>query len=215
MVQRVIILDYGSGNLRSVEKAFERAASEIAAPFDIIVTGDPVKIRQADRLVLPGVGAFAACMAGLSKAKGVLEALEHCALVDAKPFLGICVGMQLLAETGYEFGEHQGLGWIPGKVTPLPVVTPKIRSPHMGWNDVEFGTSHPLFSGIEKQAFYFAHSYRFEPENAVDELGLTVHGEALCAGVGRDNIVGVQFHPEKSQQAGITLLKNFLSWSPS
>jgi imidazole glycerol-phosphate synthase subunit HisH len=227
MAQRIAIIDYGSGNLRSVEKAFERAALNSGAAFDVSVTGDPEKIRSADRLVLPGVGAFGACMEGLSERAGVLEAMEHVALVEARPFLGICVGMQLLAETGHEFGAHRGLGWIPGEVTALASSGlapsdleltpsgPSIRTPHMGWNEMRVIAPHPVADGLDGEAFYFAHSYRFECENNAHRIGVTVHGAPLCAALGRDNFVGVQFHPEKSQRAGIALLQNFLLWNPS
>ncbi|MEO1241516.1 MAG: imidazole glycerol phosphate synthase subunit HisH [Pseudomonadota bacterium] len=215
MSQRIAIIDYGSGNLRSVEKAFERAAHESGLAAMMSVTDDPDEICKADRLLLPGVGAFGACMAGLSARDGVLEAMEHVALVEARPFLGICVGMQLLAEKGLEFGEHQGLGWIPGKVASLSPADPTVRTPHMGWNTVSVSAPHHLMDNLDEEAFYFAHSYHFETENNAHAIGSTVHGEVITAAIARDNIAGVQFHPEKSQHAGITLLKNFLTWDPS
>ena len=215
MVQRLTIIDYGSGNLRSVEKAFERAARESGAAVTITVTDEPETIRGADMLILPGVGAFGACMSGLKACSGVIEAMEHVVLVEERPFLGICVGMQLLAEAGHEFGVHPGLGWIPGKVTALESGDPSIRTPHMGWNDVTALAHHPLLEGLDGEAFYFAHSYRFEAENDAHLIAATDHGGAVAAAVARDNIAGVQFHPEKSQQAGMTLLQNFLTWNPA
>ncbi len=219
MAQNVAIIDYGSGNLRSVEKALERAAREAGVDANIDVTDDAALIRRADRIVLPGVGAFRACMEGLRARPGVLEALEHVVLVEGRPFLGVCVGMQLLADRGREFGGHDGLGWIAGEVDllpcPLPGDDPAFRVPHMGWNEVALRKPHPLFENIEDEAFYFAHSFRFVPENDANMIGVCHHGVRLAAAVGRDNIFGVQFHPEKSQTAGIALLKNFLQWSPA
>ena len=214
MAQRIAIIDYGSGNLRSVEKAFERAAREAGAAAQISVTDRPEEIAAADRLVLPGVGAFAACMQGLAGRKGVLEALQHGVLIERRPFLGICVGMQLLADRGLEFGEHAGLGWIAGSVAPFPASL-QARSPHMGWNRVAASSPHPLFSKIEQADFYFAHSFYFAPENDAHLLASATHGTAFAAAVARDNIAGVQFHPEKSQAAGVALLRNFLFWTPA
>ncbi len=214
MAQRVAIIDYGSGNLRSVAKALDRAARETGRAAAVSVTDDPRTILEADRLVLPGVGAFAACMGGLRERPGVLEALEHVVLIEKRPFLGVCVGMQLLAEQSSEYGSHSGLGWIPGKVTALSSTSPKTRTPHMGWNNIKLKTPHPLLAGLDDEAFYFAHSYRFEPENASHVACVTDHGGRLVAGVGRDNIFGAQFHPEKSQKAGLSFLSNFLAWAP-
>ncbi len=213
MAQNITIIDCGSGNLRSVAKAFERASRDSGIGAAIEITNDPAAIRAADRLVLPGVGAFAACMAGLAARRGVLEALEHRVLIDHRPFLGICVGMQLLATQGLEFGSHQGLGWIPGIVKPL-APRPGFCTPHMGWNQVELCASHPLFAKLDSQAFYFAHSYHFDLESDQHAISVTDHGGPVLAAIARDNILGVQFHPEKSQAAGLTLLANFLNWSP-
>jgi len=215
MAQNVAIIDYGSGNLRSVEKALERAAREAGVAAKIYVTDDAALIRGADRVILPGVGAFRACMDGLRARPGVLEALEHVVLVEGRPFLGICVGMQLLADCGREFGGHDGLGWIAGEVVPLTHDDPAFRVPHMGWNEVSLRKPHPLFESIEEEAFYFAHSFHFAPENDAHLIAVCHHGARLAAAVGRDNIFGVQFHPEKSQKAGIALLKNFLQWTPA
>ena len=214
MAQTVAIIDYGSGNLRSVAKAVERAAGAGGVQTSVCVTDEPSEILAADRLILPGVGAFGACMSGLAAREGVLEALEHRVLIDHRPFLGICVGMQLLAEQGLEFGSHQGLGWIPGKVESL-ALPGKIRTPHMGWNSVEGRAPHRLFDAAAGQDFYFAHSYHFVAENDAHIIGVTVHGATLAAAICRDNIFGVQFHPEKSQKAGLALLEGFLTWSPA
>jgi len=215
MPEKIAIIDYGSGNLRSVEKAFERAALERSIAATIFQTDDPAEIARADRVVLPGVGAFAACMAGLSARKGVLEALEHAVLIEGRPFLGICVGMQLLAQKGVEFGAHDGLGWMAGKVVPLAGVAPALRVPHMGWNAVSTRADHPVFEGCNGAAFYFAHSFHLAAENEAQIVAVTDYGACVTAAVARDNIIGVQFHPEKSQHAGLTLIGNFLSWTPS
>ena len=213
MAETLAIIDYGSGNLRSVEKAVERAAREAGLARHVTVTDDPDVIAKADRLILPGVGAFAACMDGLTARPGVLEAIEHVALVEARPFLGVCVGMQLLASRGLEFEGADGLGWIPGEVVPLPH-SHDFRSPHMGWNKVEAKTHHAVFDGLDGEAFYFAHSYHFEPENDAHLYGVTHHGMPAAALIGRDNLLGAQFHPEKSQTAGLAFLGAFLSWAP-
>ncbi len=213
MAETLVIIDYGSGNLRSVEKAAERAAREAGLARHVDVSDDPAVIRNADRLLLPGVGAFAACMAGLAARSGMLEAIEHVALVEQRPFLGICVGMQLLAAQGLEYGSNSGLGWIQGTVTPLNA-TPTHRSPHMGWNDVHAVAPHTVFDGLDGEAFYFAHSYHFDLENDAHRLAVVQHGRSINALVGRDNIIGAQFHPEKSQRAGLRFLTNFLRWTP-
>ena len=215
MAQTIAILDYGSGNLRSVEKAFEHAARHRGLACRIIVTDDPAHVAGADRLVLPGVGAFAACMEGLAARAGMIEALQHGVLVERRPFLGICVGMQLLATQGLEFGATDGLGWIPGSVRAIEPPAPDIRTPHMGWNALRLEDAHPLLDGLDGEAFYFAHSYYFDCENSAHRHGVTDHGGSLAAAVGRDNIFGVQFHPEKSQRAGMALIANFLNWAPA
>ena len=215
MAQTIAILDYGSGNLRSVEKAFEYSARRRGLACRIVVTDDPALVAAADRLVLPGVGAFAACMAGLAARAGLIDALQHGVLVEGRPFLGICVGMQLLATQGLEFGATDGLGWVPGSVRAMAPSAPGVRTPHMGWNALAVESAHPLLDGLDGEAFYFAHSYHFDCENSAHRHGVTDHGGALAAAVGRDNIFGVQFHPEKSQRAGMTLIGNFLNWSPA
>lgn len=214
MGQVIAIIDYGSGNLRSVEKAFARAARQAGLAARVCVTDDPDVIGRADRLVLPGVGAFTACMDGLRARDGVVEALEQAVLVHARPFLGICVGMQLLAERGFEFGEHAGLGWIPGDVRQMELADPALSCPHMGWNVVT-GLSHrPIPQSMDGAAFYFAHSFHFVPENDMHALCVTHHGGPIVAAVRRDNILGLQFHPEKSQSAGLAVINAFLTWTP-
>lgn len=212
---KLAIIDYGSGNLRSAQKAFERAAREAELSVTVDVTPDPAKVAKADRIVLPGVGAFADCMTGLTAIAGMREALEAAVLRRAVPFLGICVGMQLLATVGREFGETAGLGWIDGEVIQLAPSDPALKIPHMGWNDLTIARAHPLFDGIESGAHaYFVHSYQFHTEDDAAVLAATEYGGPVTAAIGRDNIAGTQFHPEKSQAVGLALLANFLSWSP-
>lgn len=219
MSEKIVIVDYGSGNLRSVQKAFERVITDTGASAHALVSDDPAQIANADRVVLPGVGAFGACMAGLSENINVVSALEHAVLADHKPFLGICVGMQLLADRGLEFGETPGLGWVAGDVKPLPIVGPdgadagRLRVPHMGWNTVTFENAHPVFDGPADD-FYFVHSYHFTPENDAHITGVCRYGETIVAAIARDNIVATQFHPEKSQAAGLALIGRFLNWRP-
>ncbi|MET3711255.1 glutamine amidotransferase [Sphingomonas trueperi] len=198
----VALIDYGAGNLHSVHNALKAAGAA-----DIAVTADPAVVRGADRVVLPGVGAFGACASGLRALPGMIEALETRVLRDAVPFLGVCVGMQLLATTGEELGSHAGLGWIAGTVRQLPP-SPDVRVPHMGWNDVVPVADHPL---IERGEAYFLHSFAFDGDAV---LATTEHGGPVTAAIGRDNIVGLQFHPEKSQRYGIALLERFLAWKP-
>ena len=218
MVERVVIVDYGSGNLRSVEKAFERVARGAGIAAAVDVTADAEAIAAADRVVLPGVGAFAACMEGLAGLDGALAALEHAVLVSARPFLGICVGMQLLARKGLEFGQTRGLGWIDGVVRPLaPVASDGVALPvpHTGWNVVRFDAPWaPNLEQFDNKDFYFVHSFHFDVENAANIIGLTAYGGDVVAAVHRDNILGVQFHPEKSQAAGLAFLEGFLKWRP-
>ncbi|NIJ08161.1 glutamine amidotransferase [Sphingomonas vulcanisoli] len=200
------LVDYGAGNLRSVENALRAAGAE-----NIRVTTDADVVRGADRIVLPGVGAFAASMAALKALPGMTKALTETVRDKGRPFLGICVGMQLMAEAGEEFGRHQGLGWIPGTVAKLEPTDPDARIPHMGWNDVTIATAHPL---IEVGEAYFLHSFAFEAREASDLAATTDHGGQVTAAVARDTMLGVQFHPEKSQAYGLRLLKRFLEWRP-
>lgn len=211
---RVALIDYGSGNLRSAEKALARAATDFSTGHDIQVTANPKDIAAAERIVLPGVGAFGDCMAGLTALPGMIDTLKEAVLVRKVPFLGICVGMQLLARVGREFGDHPGLGWIDGEVLRMTPTDPGLKIPHMGWNEPVF-SDHPLFAGLAAGAHvYFVHSYIFRPADPAHQLAAADYGGPFAAAVGRDNIAGVQFHPEKSQNAGQIILKNFLSWKP-
>ena len=210
------IIDYGSGNLRSAAKAFERAAADASPPAPVLVTDDPDRVEQAERIVLPGVGAFADCKAGLAARDGMIEALEDTVLRRGVPFLGICVGMQLMARVGHEHGEHEGLGWIDGEVAPLEPVDETLKVPHMGWNDLTLvGEPHPVLKDLPDDAHaYFVHSYGFTCGRE-DEVFATVdYGGTVTAVAGRDNMVGTQFHPEKSQEVGLTVIGNFLRWQP-
>jgi imidazole glycerol-phosphate synthase subunit HisH len=221
-VHRVAIIDYGSGNLHSAHKAFERAARDAALDAQIILTDDPKVVAQADRVVLPGVGAYADCRAGLDAVPGMVDALRDTVLAKQRPFLGICVGMQLIATRGLEFGETSGLDWISGDVraitpTDLKLPTTKLKIPHMGWNTLTVCQPHALLAGIPKGPSglhaYFVHSYHFACTPA--HLVATVdYGGDVTAMVARDNIVGTQFHPEKSQAFGLRLITNFLEWRP-
>src|SRR6201986_4990321 len=208
----VALIDYGSGNLASAAKALARAANGNA---EIITTADPQVVKDAERIVLPGVGAFADYMAGLKAVPGMVEALRKKVLKEGAPFLGICVGMQLLAPVGVEFGRHAGLGWIAGEVVKIAPADPTLKIPHMGWNELKVLTSHPVLKGIEPGAHaYFVHSFHFKPALPEDLIATTDYGETLTAMVGNENIIGTQFHPEKSQATGLKLLENFLSWRP-
>ena len=203
MTQSVALVDYGAGNLQSVRNALKAAGAT-----DVRVTADPDSVASCDRIVLPGVGAFAHCMGALSGINGMVEALNEATGPGAKPFLGICVGMQLMAEFGEEHGVHAGLGWIKGRVRALKTTDPAIKIPHMGWNDVVPVGDHLL---IEPGEAYFLHSFAFEGE---DVLATTSHGASVVAAIGRNNRIGVQFHPEKSQQYGLAMLERFLKWKP-
>ncbi len=209
----VAIVDYGAGNLRSAEKALAAAAKTGAR---VIVTADPDQVRKADRIVLPGVGAFADCKRGLDSLPGMVEALEEAVLKEGKPFLGICVGMQLMASVGVEFGTHRGLDWIKGKVVVLDPADKNLRIPQMGWNDLELAdVGHPALKATRSgDHAYFVHSYHFVAERAQDVLATIEYGGPVAAIIGRDNLLGVQFHPEKSQQVGLDLLESFLKWNP-
>lgn len=212
MPVRTAIIDYGSGNLRSVAKALQHVAP---AGADVAVVTEAAALAEAERIVLPGVGAFADCMRGLSAVPGLIAALERAVLRDRKPFLGICVGMQLMLERGHEHGVSAGLGWIPGEVVPLTPADPSLKVPHMGWNDWRAVTPHPLFSGLADDAqLYFVHSYHAVCSQAADVLATTDYGGPVVAAIARGNLAGVQFHPEKSQAAGLQILRNFLSWQP-
>jgi len=211
----VAIIDYGSGNLRSAAKAFERASRDVGLAEEIIVTDDPERVAAADRIVLPGVGAFADCRAGLAALDGMDEALADGAIKQGRPFLGICVGMQLMAERGYEHGCHDGLGWIAGEVRALAPADPALKVPHMGWNRLSVEHDHPILEGLDADAHaYFVHSYQVHVGEPAQRLAVTDHGGPVTAVIGRDNLAGTQFHPEKSQAVGLRLIANFLRWRP-
>jgi glutamine amidotransferase len=210
---RTALIDYGSGNIASAAKALARAAGD--TNHEITVTADPDRVRQVDRIVLPGVGAFADCMRGLRAVPGLVEALNESVIQKGKPFLGICVGMQLMARDGREFGVHKGLGWIDGEVVPMQPSDSSLKIPHMGWNEIVMMQDHPVFAGIGKGAHaYFVHSFELKPDTRGDLLATTDYGGPVTAAVGRGNMVGTQFHPEKSQAVGLRLLSNFLAWTP-
>jgi glutamine amidotransferase len=214
----VAIVDYGSGNLHSAAKAFERAARESGYAQPIAVTSDPATVAKADRVVLPGVGAFADCRRGLDDIPGMVEALNESVLQYARPFFGICVGMQLMAERGREYQVTPGLGWIAGDVDRIAPSDPDLKIPHMGWNTLTMLKPHPLLADIplgpDGLNAYFVHSYEFKPAKRNELVAQADYGGPLTAIVGRDNMVGTQFHPEKSQRLGLKLIANFLSWSP-
>jgi glutamine amidotransferase len=218
MSQSVVIIDYGSGNLHSAAKAFERAAVESGIASTIRVTSDTGEVRAADRIVLPGVGAFADCRRGLDAVPGMVEVLEEVVRAKGRPFLGICVGMQLLASRGLEYTVTQGLGWIPGDVRLIVPEGEGLKIPHMGWNTLAKQNDHALLDGIETGPdglhAYFVHSYALAAERPGEVLAVTDHGGPVTAMVGRDNIAGTQFHPEKSQKLGLRLIANFLRWKP-
>lgn len=207
------IIDYGSGNLHSAQKSFQRMQRETGGPR-ILVTADPEEVRRAERIVLPGVGAFADCQAGLMAVPGMVAALRE-KVEGGTPFMGICVGMQLLATVGREFGETPGLGWIPGAVTALTPADPALKVPHMGWNELHIDRNHTIFEGVEPGAHaYFVHSFHLTPDNPAHRLAHVDYGTEVTAAVGFDNIVGAQFHPEKSQRTGLRVISNFLNWKP-
>jgi glutamine amidotransferase len=202
----IALIDYGAGNLRSVHNALRAAGAT-----NVSVTADPDTVRHADRIVLPGVGAFRACIEPLRAIPGMVEAMHEAVFDKGRPFLGICVGMQLLADAGEEFGRHEGLGWIGGIVRRIEPADATIKVPHMGWNDVIPARPHPL---LEPGEAYFLHSYQFVADESAHVLATSVHGAPLTAAVGRDTILGVQFHPEKSQAYGLATLSRFLDWAP-
>ena len=214
----VAIVDYGSGNLHSAAKAFERAAHEQGLDRPIVVTRDPDAVARADRVVLPGVGAFADCRRGLDAVGGMVEALNESVCARGRPFLGICVGMQLMAERGREYEVVEGLGWIPGEVDRIAPSDPNLKIPHMGWNTLEERCPHPLLDGIavgpQGLHAYFVHSFHLKPAVRSDLVAEADYGGPVTAVVGRDTMVGTQFHPEKSQRLGLRLIANFLKWKP-
>ncbi len=229
-----VIIDYGSGNLHSAVKSFERAAREAGLNLPILLTNKPEDILSAERIVLPGVGAYADCLAGLEAISGLREALSETVIEKGRPFFGICVGMQLLSTEGHEHGVTKGLDWIPGKVVPIRPQDPSLKIPHMGWNTLEVKNADSAVAGGQPEAqikslhkvldniplgsgglhAYFVHSYQLAVENEAHKLLTTDYGGEITAMVGRDNIIGTQFHPEKSQTLGLKLISNFLSWRP-
>lgn len=213
-MQTIAIIDYGSGNLRSAERAVAEAARQHDA--SVTVSSDPELVRKADRVILPGVGAFGDCISGLNAIEGMRNALEDTVTKGGKPFLGICVGMQLMAERGLEHGEYPGLGWIKGEVSALERPDPALKIPHMGWNAATPKRVSALFPNLEAppQEFYFVHSYVLKPTDPDVIASVTTHGVEFCSAVCKDNLAGVQFHPEKSQRAGLQLLSRFLEWRP-
>jgi imidazole glycerol-phosphate synthase subunit HisH len=214
----VVIIDYGSGNLHSAAKAFERAAREAGLDQTITVSSDPILVGRADRIVLPGVGAFADCRRGLDSVPGMVEVLQRVVREKGRPFLGICVGMQLMATRGLEHTTSYGLDWIHGDVKAIEPKDPSLKIPHMGWNTLTLVKPHPLMDGIpagpDGLHAYFVHSYALTPDDPNDVVATTDYGGPVTAIVGRDNIVGTQFHPEKSQALGLKLIANFLRWRP-
>ena len=215
---RVAIIDYGSGNLRSATKAFERAAREAGIAAEIDLTSDAERVRAADRIVLPGVGAYADCRAGLDAVPGMVEAIEEAATARARPFLGICVGMQLMSSRGLEKTITHGLGWIGGDVKEIEPSDPTLKIPQVGWNTIELVRDHPLFAGIPTGETglhaYFVHSYHLAARHPEDVLAVADYGGPVTAAVARGNKAGTQFHPEKSQALGLALIANFLRWKP-
>ena len=210
----VAIVDYGSGNLRSAARGFERFAEETGAGT-VVVTADPAAVAGADRIVLPGQGAFGDCFAGLAALDGMLEALNDAVILQGRPFFGICVGMQLMATAGLEHGRRPGFDWIAGEVVPMEPADPALKIPHMGWNELQVERDHPVIAGVKTgDHVYFVHSYQFAVADPATRIATTDYGGRQTAIVGRDNLIGTQFHPEKSQAVGLRMIENFLRWKP-
>ena len=209
-----VIVDYDSGNLHSAHKAFQRMADEVASG-QVALSSDPDVVRRADRIVLPGDGAFPACRTALFDHRGLFEALEEVAIRKAQPFLGICIGMQMLASQGLEYTPTDGFDWITGKVTKITPNDPAVKVPHMGWNDLILDSPHPVFNGIKSgDHAYFVHSYHMQVSQPEQRLAHVGYDGEITAIIGRDNLLGMQFHPEKSQKTGLKLIANFLKWAP-
>jgi imidazole glycerol-phosphate synthase subunit HisH len=209
------IVDYGSGNLRSAAKAFQRAAGELDTGEKVTVTSLPEEVVRADRIVLPGQGAFADCRRGLAAVPGLEAAVTEAVIARGRPFFGICVGMQLMADRGREFEVVDGLGWIGGQVVAIEPADRSFKIPHMGWNELSIDRDHPVFTGVADGAHtYFVHSFHFAVAEKADLIATADYAQAVTAAIGRDNLVGTQFHPEKSQAAGLQLIANFLRWRP-
>ena len=215
---KIAIIDYGSGNLRSAVKSFERAAHEIGSDAEIVLTSQATEVERADRIVLPGVGAFADCRAGLHEIDGMWEAIDEAVSRNKKPFLGICVGMQLMAEYGHEHNVTAGFGWIKGDVKAIEPEDKTLKIPHMGWNTIDLCKQHPVLENIptgdDGLHAYFVHSYHLIPGNRADVLAEAEYGGTIFAAVAKDNMIGTQFHPEKSQELGLALIGNFIKWTP-
>ena len=212
----VCIVDYGSGNLRSAAKAFERAIADSGLFMTVTVTADPDQVAAADRVVLPGVGTFADCKRGLTAVDGMSDAVHRAVREGGRPFLGICVGMQLMASRGREHGVTDGFGWLEGEIDAIKPIDTSLKIPHMGWNELTFAEArHPVLKGLDDDTHaYFVHSYHMVCSDYADIIASTDYGGPVTAAVGRDNLIGTQFHPEKSQATGLKLIKNFLNWSP-
>tara|TARA_B100000029_G_scaffold490517_1_gene549616 strand:- start:138 stop:779 length:642 start_codon:yes stop_codon:yes gene_type:complete len=209
------IIDYGSGNIRSVAKSFERAVIELGVGAKINIIKNAEELRKMDRIVLPGVGSFGDCMHSLKSIEDLFETLNEVILKKSKPFLGICLGMQLLADLSHEYGKHKGLGWIGGKVIPIDRSLPSVKIPHMGWNSVKIIKQHAIFNNIkDEEDFYFVHSYKFISETKENICAETFYHQDISAVLIKNNIIGTQFHPEKSQNLGIQFIKNFIEWAP-
>ncbi|CUH44322.1 imidazole glycerol phosphate synthase subunit HisH [Ruegeria atlantica] len=208
------IIDYESGNLHSAEKAFQRMAREMDAG-EVVVTSDAEVVARADRLVLPGDGAFPACATELRGHKGIYDAMVEAVEQKGRPFLGICVGMQLMASKGHEYSETDGLGWVAGDVVRIEPSDSALKVPHMGWNDLVLESEHPVFAGVQSgDHAYFVHSYHFRVSDPAQRLAFVDYGQEVTAVIGRDTMVGMQFHPEKSQDVGLRMIGNFLTWTP-
>ena len=215
MTEKIVIIDYGSGNLRSASKALEHVVDKFSVSKAVVVTNDPDVVIKADRILLPGVGAFEDCKNGLVALDGMIDALTEAIKKRGRPFLGVCVGMQLLAEEGQENGSHVGLGWIPGRVIGLKTHDKSLKVPHMGWNELKVVSTHPILNGIPNDGHvYFVHSYQMQCTDLKNIIAKTDYGSEISAVVGLDNIVGTQFHPEKSQKNGLHILHNFIHWYP-
>jgi glutamine amidotransferase len=211
----IAVIDYGSGNLRSAAKACERAAADSGLVEAVVVTSRPEEVAAAERIVLPGQGAFADCRRGVAAVPGLEEALREAVIGRGRPFLGICVGMQLMAERGREFETVDGFGWIGGEVVAIEPDDPSLKIPHMGWNELTPRSDHPVLAGLPSGTHaYFVHSFELRPADPANILAETDYGGPIVAAVGRDNLIGTQFHPDKSQMAGLRLIANFLRWRP-
>jgi len=211
---RTVLIDYDSGNLHSAEKAFQRMARETGTG-EVLVSGKAEDVARADRIVLPGDGAYPSCRAALAAKPGMVEAIREHVEVKGRPFMGICIGMQMMASLGREYEETEGFGWIPGEVVPIAPADPALKVPHMGWNDLKITDSHPCLEGISTgEHAYFVHSYHVVPVNPAHRLAYVDYGGEVTAIIGEGTRFGTQFHPEKSQQTGLKMIANFLTWKP-